>query len=399
MIWLYLTSGLFLGWVLGANDAANLFGTAVGTRMLRFRTAAMVGSVFVVIGAVAGAHGTAKTLGRLGAIDALPGAFMVALAAAASVFFLLMKIGLPVSITQAIVGAIVGWNLFTGRPTDLKTLTQLLSSWLISPLLAGLIAAGLFLLARSSVAGLKIHLLEVDGWTRSGLLAAGAFGAFSLGQNDIANVMGVFVRVSPFPETTVLGPLTATSVDMLFLLGGLAIATGICTYSRRVMLKVGSGLASLSPLAALVVVLSAALVLFLFGSPELQRVLKYLHLPGWPLVPISATQAVVGAIVGISLVRRSGIRMKALGDIVLGWVVAPLLALAIALVGLFVLQNVFELPVSKAPRAGTTGPRAAGPDRSHRLLSSFAVAGPSNTRRLEMERTEFRSTPLPGGLA
>ena len=363
MFWLYLTSGLFLGWVLGANDAANLFGTAVATRMLRFRTAALVASVFVVIGSVAGAHGTSKTLGRLGAIDAPAGAFMVALAAAASVFFLLMKIGLPVSITQAIVGAIVGWNLFTGRPTDIKTLSQLLASWFISPLLSGVIAAGLFLLARASVSRLKIHLLEVDGWTRSGLLAAGAFGAFSLGQNDIANVMGVFVRVSPFPESTRLGPFRATSVEMLFLLGGLSIAMGIFTYSERVMRRLGSGLASLSPLAALIVVLSAGLVLFLFGSPYLQRVLQSYHLPGWPLVPISATQAVVGAILGISLVRRSAIRLKALADIVLGWLVAPLAALAIALVGLFVLQNVFELPVSSTPpkRPAAAAPAAAAP--------------------------------------
>ena len=220
MSWIYLTSGLFLGWSLGANDAANLFGTAVGTKMLKFRTAALVGSVFVVIGAVAGAHGTSKTLGRLGAIDAPAGAFMVALAAALAVVLLLTKSGLPVSITQAIVGAIVGWNLFTGRPTDLKTLGQLVSSWLISPLLSALIAAALFALTRAALRRLKVHLLEVDAWTRGALVAAGAFGAFSLGQNDIANVMGVFVRVSPFPETTRFGPFGATSVEMLFLLGG-----------------------------------------------------------------------------------------------------------------------------------------------------------------------------------
>src|SRR5512140_3507192 len=144
MSWIYLTSGLFLGWSLGANDAANLFGTAVGTKMLKFRTAAVVGSVFVVLGAVAGAHGTSRTLGRLGAIDAPAGAFMVALAAALSVVFLLTRIGLPVSITQAIVGAIVGWNVFTGHSTDLRTLSQLLSSWILSPLLAAAIAALLF---------------------------------------------------------------------------------------------------------------------------------------------------------------------------------------------------------------------------------------------------------------
>jgi PiT family inorganic phosphate transporter len=351
MSWLFLTSGLLLGWSLGANDAANLFGTAVGSRMLRFRTAAAVASVAVVLGALAGAHGTSKTLGRLGAVDAPAGAFMVALAAALAVVLLLATIGLPVSITQAIVGAIVGWNLFVGRPTDLETLGQLMASWLASPLLSGVIAALLFLLARAGMRRLRLHLLEADALTRVGLVAAGAFGAFSLGMNDIANVMGVFVRVSPFPERTRFGPVTLTSVEMLFLLGGLAIAAGICTYSRRVMLRLGSGLTALSPLGALIVVLATATVLFVFGSPDLQRLVRAAGLPGWPLVPVSTTQAVVGAILGISVVQRSGIRVRALAAIVTGWIAAPVAALAIAFVGLFFLQNVFELPVCAPVRA------------------------------------------------
>ena len=73
-ILLFLSSGLFLGWSLGANDAANVFGTAVGTRMVRFRTAALVCSFFVVLGAVLGGAGAAHTLGRLGAVNALAGA-------------------------------------------------------------------------------------------------------------------------------------------------------------------------------------------------------------------------------------------------------------------------------------------------------------------------------------
>ena len=132
---LFLASGLFLGWALGANDAANVFGTAVGTRMIRFSTAAIVCSIFVVIGAVVSGGGAAHTLGKLGAINALPGAFMAAFSAGFSVY-LMTKAGIAVSTTQAIVGSIIGWNLFTGTPTDSSSLTTIVSTWIFCPLLA-----------------------------------------------------------------------------------------------------------------------------------------------------------------------------------------------------------------------------------------------------------------------
>jgi PiT family inorganic phosphate transporter len=61
---IFLSSGLFLGWSLGANDAANVFGTAVGSRMLRFYTAAAVCAVFVIVGAVVSGAGASRNWGR-----------------------------------------------------------------------------------------------------------------------------------------------------------------------------------------------------------------------------------------------------------------------------------------------------------------------------------------------
>lgn len=83
----YISSGLFLGWSLGANDAANLFGTAVGAKVIRFRTAAIIMSVFVILGAVASGSGASHTLGKLGSITSLSGAFIVALSSAVTIFF------------------------------------------------------------------------------------------------------------------------------------------------------------------------------------------------------------------------------------------------------------------------------------------------------------------------
>src|SRR5690554_7765226 len=105
----YISSGLFLGWSLGANDAANLFGTAVGARMVKFSTAAIVASLFVIIGAVVSGSGASETLNELGEITTMAGAFIVALAAAFTVFWM-TRLGLPVSTSQAIVGGIIGWR-------------------------------------------------------------------------------------------------------------------------------------------------------------------------------------------------------------------------------------------------------------------------------------------------
>ncbi len=196
-ILVFLSSGLFLGWSLGANDAANVFGTAVGTRMVRFTTAALICSVFVILGAVVSGGGAAHTLGKLGAINIMPGAFMVAFAAALTVY-LMTKASLPVSTTQAIVGAIVGWNLFSESLTDAGTLIILVTTWVVCPVLAAVIAAGLFRAVTGALRVAKLHLLRLDAYTRTGLILAGAFGAYSLGANNIANVMGVFVPVSPF---------------------------------------------------------------------------------------------------------------------------------------------------------------------------------------------------------
>jgi len=344
LVLLFLTSGLFLGWALGANDAANVFGTAVGTRMVSWRTAAIICSLFVVLGAVISGAGTSQTLGKLGAISALPGAFMTALAAALAVYSM-TKSGLPVSTSQAIVGAIIGWNLFSSNATDTATLTKILATWILCPILAAIIAIVLFKSLKVSGKYAKLHLIRADAYTRAALIVAGAMGAYALGANNIANVVGVFIPVQPLPPLQISG-VVFSSTQQLFLLGGLAIALGVFTYSKGVMMTVGSQLGRLSPTAALIAVLSHSIVLFLFASRGLEAWLASNGLPTIPLVPVSSSQAMVGAVVGISIMQgMSGIRWSVLGRIVAGWVVTPIAAGLISFIGLFFLQNVFGLVV------------------------------------------------------
>jgi PiT family inorganic phosphate transporter len=346
VILLFLSSGLFLGWSLGANDASNIFGTAVSTRMVKFTTAALVASIFVILGAVVSGAGTTHTLGQLGAVDMIAGAFMVALAAALTVFWM-TKLSLPVSTSQAIVGAIVGWNIFAGKETDVAALTKIASTWVMSPILAASFSFVLFLIFKKVLEVWKVHIFRLDAYTRAGLIIVGAFGAYSLGANNIGNVMGVFVNVAPFDAFDFWG-FSITGVEQLFLLGGLAIAVGIFTYSKRVMLTVGKGVVKLTPQSALVVVLSQSIVLFLFASKGLEAWLMAHNLPTIPLVPVSSSQVVIGSVLGIGLAHGGrGIQYKELARIASGWVTTPVIAALIAFISLFFLQNVFDQQVVK----------------------------------------------------
>jgi len=344
VILLFLSSGLFLGWALGANDAANVFGTAVGTRMVSWRNAAIICSIFVILGAVISGAGTSQTLGKLGAITALPGAFMTALSAGFSVF-VMTKSGLPVSTSQAIVGAIIGWNFFSNQATDTSTLAKILSTWIICPLLAAVIAIVILKISKYFGRKMNLSLIRLDAYKRIALIFAGALGAYSLGANNIANVIGVFIPVQPLAELK-LGSYSFSSTQQLFLLGGLAIALGVCTYSKKVMLTVGSDLGQLSSTSALVAVISHSIVLFLFASQGLEALLSRYGLPTIPLVPVSSSQAVVGAIVGISILQGiTAVKWNVLGKIIVGWIVTPIFAGIVCFIGLFFLQNVFNLSV------------------------------------------------------
>ncbi|HSG96984.1 MAG TPA: inorganic phosphate transporter, partial [Woeseiaceae bacterium] len=341
----FLSSGLFLGWSLGANDAANVFGTAVGTRMVKFSTAAFICSAFVILGAVISGAGAAHTLGKLGAVNAIAGSFMAAFAAALTVYGM-TRAGLPVSTSQAVVGAIIGWNLFSGYPTDTAALVKIVGTWIACPLLAGFIGVILFKLTTVAVGWAKLHIYRLDAYTRLGLILAGAFGSYSLGANNIANVMGVFVPANPFTSFSFDGFATFTAVQQLFLLGAVAIAVGVFTYSKRVMLTVGSNLLPMSPVAAWVVVVAHSIVLFLFASQGLEHLLANADLPTIPLVPVSSSQAVVGAVIGIGLLKGGrGIKWGVLVNIASGWITTPLVSCLVCFVALFFLQNVFNQQV------------------------------------------------------
>ncbi|RKX97181.1 MAG: inorganic phosphate transporter, partial [Spirochaetes bacterium] len=134
----------------------------------------------------------------------------------------------------------------------------------------------------------------------------GIYGAYTLGANNVANSVGVFVKAGMVSSTTAA------------IIGGLSIGLGVLTFSKRVMMTVGKKITNLSDFAALIAVLGQDLTVHIFT---------------WVGVPVSTSQAIVGAVMGVGFVRSSkSLNLKVLANIGLGWLSTPTSSLIIALI-------------------------------------------------------------------
>ena len=112
------------------------------------------------------------------------------------------------------------------------------------------------------------------------------------------------------------------------------------------MSTVGSDIYHLSPVAALIVVFSSSIVLFLFASQGLKNLLISYNLPSFPLVPVSSSQSIVGGVVGIGIAKGGrNLNYRTIRKISLGWIATPAIAAVVSYILLYIMQNVFTQQV------------------------------------------------------
>lgn len=293
---------LYLGWSLGSNDAANVFGPQVNSNIIRYRSATILTSIFVIIGAALEGRRAFATIAGISDL-VLATAIIAALAAALTVS-VMSYFGLPISTTQAIVGSIIGLSLLKGNPVDHAKLSKIFLCWLFTPLGSALVAFILYNLLTYVWKKRTENIIAFNRTVRMLSILIGCYAAYALGANNVGNVMGTMVGAK------MLSPLWAT------ILGGISISTGVLTYSRNVMYTVGKKITPLDPFSALVAVLAEAVTLHSFAQIG---------------VPVSSSQAVVGAIVGVGLVKGAKmINRRTLIIILVGWVLTLFISGAVA---------------------------------------------------------------------
>ncbi len=370
-----LVAGFYVGWNIGANDAANCIGTSVGSGLIRFRHAVLLMTVCVIAGAVFQGHHVMKTIGKgivicdqrdfapaakraemkslderiaacagtgsplaaelAGRKEALEQeiareiarrkpagheqyfpdrklpdlAILVALLSAGLFVTLATFSRIPVSTSQAIVGGVLGVGIgmvgFESGYFQLGVLWKILACWVVCPFLTMILSAVFYLL-------LELFLRAVNDLHRWNailallvLLSAG-YVSYSLGMNDVGNAIGPLL--SKYPDKGVY----------LALFGGLALAVGAVTFGKRVTETVGKRITPLDLSGALAAQVSAASAVYLFSMMG---------------IPVSTSQAIVGAVIGVGLVKGArAVSKRKVAEIVIGWVGSPLCATVFAAV-------------------------------------------------------------------
>ena len=152
--------GGYMAMNIGANDVANNVGPAVGSRALTLGSALVIAAIFEAAGAIIAGGEVVGTI-RSGIIDPnlIPDTdtfvwiMMAALIAGALWLNLATAIGAPVSTTHSIVGAVLGGGI-AAAGTDIVnwgTMGGIAASWLVSPLLGGLVAAAFLYVIKRSI--------------------------------------------------------------------------------------------------------------------------------------------------------------------------------------------------------------------------------------------------------
>jgi PiT family inorganic phosphate transporter len=221
---------------------------------------------------------------------------------------------IPTSTSQAIVGGVMGIGLALDANIDYAKLIRIAESWVICPILVMVLAFVLYHLLTWLLYRIVTRNILVQNYIGWLAILSGCYVAYSMGANNAGNAVG------PIANLGIIHP------TVLLAIGGVAIAVGAITYGRRVADTVGKGITPLDIPGAFVAQIASAFGMHLFSIFG---------------IPVSTSSAIVGAVVGVGLVKGArSISQKTIWTILIGWVLTPFLA-ALSAYTIYNLLNLF----------------------------------------------------------
>jgi len=328
---------------------------------------------------------------------------MISALLAAGIWLLVASyLGWPVSTTHSIVGAIVGFAA-VGVSADAVTWSKvggIVGSWVITPLISGIFAYIIFMSAQKFIfntndpltnakryvpvymalagfilslvtikkglkhiginfstneamilsvivavivalfgivaikrlkvdpaADKKMHYASVEKVFAILMIVTACCMAFAHGSNDVANAIGPLAAVVSIVDNGGEIAKKSTLVWWILPLGGIGIVAGLAIFGRRVMATIGQGITHLTPSRGFAAELAAATTVVLASSTGL---------------PISTTQTLVGAVLGVGMARGiAALNLGVIRNIVISWIVTLPAGAGLSIIIFFMLKGIF----------------------------------------------------------
>jgi PiT family inorganic phosphate transporter len=406
--------GFFMAWGVGANDVANAMGTSVGSRALTIKQAIIIAMVFEFAGAYLAGGEVTSTI-RKGIIDPMLLAgtpellvygMMSALLAAGTWLLIASIMGWPVSTTHSIVGAIVGFAA-VGISVDAVSwgkVGTIVSSWIISPVLAGIISFSLFKSVQRLILNTENPFENAKKYIPIYMFFVGfmiSMVTILKGLKHILNDEGVKLSFLQSTGLAVIAGIVAALIGAYFL----------SKIKREIALEKGNRFANVERVFAILMVFTACSMAFAHGSNDVANAVGPLAaiagvlksgavgsnsvMPGWILLlgglgiviglatygfkvmatigrkiteltpsrgfaaelgaattvviasgtglPISTTHTLVGAVLGVGFARGIGaLNMPVIGSIFMSWIVTLPAGAGLAIIFFYIFKAIFS---------------------------------------------------------
>nr|WP_244629541.1 inorganic phosphate transporter [Martelella limonii] len=253
--------GAYMALNIGANDVANNMGPAVGAKALSLLGAIAIAAVFESAGALLAGGDVVSTISK-GIIDpsALSNAavfvraMMAALLAASIWVNMATWIGAPVSTTHSVVGGVMGAGIVAAGvgTVNWSTMGAIAASWVISPLLGGIIAAAMLAFIKWRVIYVEDKIAAARTWVPVLIGVMSAAFATYLALKGLKKVVSI-----DFTTALAIGAVT-----------GIALGLVSVPLVRRQSRGLENRNRSLKSLFSAPLVVSAALLSFAHGAND-----------------------------------------------------------------------------------------------------------------------------------
>lgn len=304
VIVLVVLAAIYMGWSMGANDAANCVGATIGSGVMSVRTGIIITCLFSFLGATLIGGNVINTIGK-GVIDmgSIP-LYEKTLLAFAALFSAAIWTTLatykkvPVSTSHAIVGAVAGGGILLSTTLYFQKITQIFICWILTPLGSCILTIFLYRLFiiffmfkpikryRRLIMFILIYLTS-------------AYLAFSWGANDVANATGVLVALD-FKSSHAA------------IIGASAIIFGVVTWGYRVIETVGFKIARITPVMTVVIGIATALNVHIYTRFG---------------IPVSTSHSIIGAVWGAGIVKGiKTMNLRLAREIMVTWAITPVVA-------------------------------------------------------------------------